>query len=185
MSSSSSSPRRSEALRSLRETATKALNTNDLNLVVPVLHEKFSIITVDGKSFSSLQAFRTYWEGLFVGEKRPLKKIEVDAQADTLTEFLDDSTGVLHGTSNDRYHFTDGDIIPMKTRWTAVVHKDKGGWKLVTIHFSADLMDNPVLDMAKSFATKAALGGLVAGIIAGGALLFMVGRMRGKKAVAA
>src|SRR5204862_3763530 len=122
--------------------------------------------------------------GLFTGDKHPLKKIEVDSQADTLTEFLDDNTGVVHGTSSDKYHFTDGDIISMKTRWTAVVQKDKAVWKLVTVHFSADLLDNPVLDIAKSFAIKAALGGLVVGLLVGGGMMFLVGRQRGKKAAA-
>ena len=72
----------------------------------------------------------------------------------------------------------------MKTRWTAVVQKDKAVWKLVTVHFSADLLDNPVLDIAKSFAIKAALGGLVVGLLVGGGMMFLVGRQRGKKAAA-
>jgi len=173
-----------EALRRIRETATKAINTNDFTLVAPILHDKFSIITVDGKKFTSLEAFRTYWGGLFTGDKHPLKKIEVDPQADALTEFISDTTGVVQGTSSDKYHFTDGDVLSMKTRWTAVLQKDKAGWKLVTVHFSADLLDNPVLDIAKSFATKAALGGLVVGLIVCGGVMFLLGRQRGKKAAA-
>jgi ketosteroid isomerase-like protein len=174
-----------EALRRIRETATKAINSNDFSLLAPVLHDKFSIITVDGKKFSSLEAFRTYWGGLFSGDKHPLQKIEVDPQADALTEFLSDSTGVVQGTSTDKFHFSDGDVISMKTRWTAVLQKDKAGWKLATIHFSADLMDNPVLDIAKSFAIKAAVGGVLVGLLVGGGLMFLVGRQRGKKSAAA
>ena len=117
------------ALRSLRETAAKALNTNDFDLVLPHLHERFSIITVDGKKFTSIEAFKSYWEGLFTGENPPLKRIEIDPQADTLTDFLDEYTGVVHGTSNDTYHFNSGDVRSMTTRWTAVVQKEKGGWK--------------------------------------------------------
>ena len=92
--------------------------------------------------------------------------------------FLDDNTGVSYGVSNDRYSFLDGDVRDMKSRWSAVVQKDGGAWKLVSVHFSTNLLANPVLDAAKSSVRNAAIIAgaimLVVGVVAG----FLLGRRK-------
>ena len=59
----------------------------------------------------------------------------------------------------------------MTTSWTAVVKKDNNIWKLVKVHFSANILDNPVLDYAAEAAKRsllitglsAAFGGILVG----------------------
>jgi hypothetical protein len=97
--------------------------------------------------------------------------MEVRPEADDLTTFLDEDSGVVYGTSNDHYTFSHGDVREMSTRWTAVVQKDGETWKLVSVHFSANLLDNPVIDAAKNAARRmtiiAGIAGLLAGLVIG------------------
>ncbi len=153
-----------EELRALLKTATEAFDTREMSALAPFVAERVFITTVDGRSFTSLAEFKSYLDEL---NKSSVKKIEFHPAADELTTFLDEDDGVCRGSSNDSYTFADGDVRQMKSRWTATVHRDGGRWKLVSLHISANLLDNPVVDTAKKQAGKLAGLGLVAGIAIG------------------
>ncbi len=167
-----------EALREIMKISSEALNSGNLDLLKPVLsREFFSIVTVDSQRFDSLEAFSAYWNQLFGGESALIERIEVDPTADSKTEFIAENVGVVGGTSTEKYHFTDGDVIPMQTRWSAVVIKEGDGWKLARIHFSANILDNPLLDLAQQKMIQLVIAGILAGLIAG---LVLMGIFRRK-----
>jgi ketosteroid isomerase-like protein len=139
-----------DALRNLRKEAAVALSSNNFDHLAPMLDKDFTITTVDNHKFTSLDDFKKYWESLFGGAKPVLKSIDMNPSADALTNFLSPDIGIAYGSSVDTYNFTDGDTRKMDTRWTAVVRRNADGWKLVAIHFSGNLLDNPVLAAAKS-----------------------------------
>ncbi len=165
-----------EELRALLRTLTEAVNSRDLDRARPLTHSRFTMITVDNKKFTSLDDFEAYWEGLFTGENALLTKAELRPEADGPTEFLSEDIGVVHGTSNEVFRFVDGEERVMKTRWTAVVQKEDGVWKLSRAHFSANILDNPVLRAAQSFSYWLAGGGLIVGFILGGLITYLIRR---------
>ena len=165
-----------EELRALLKTLTEAVNSRDLDRARPLTHSRFTMITVDNEKFTSVDEFEAYWEGLFTGENALLTKAELRPEADDLTEFLSEDIGVVHGTSNDVFRFVDGEERVMKSRWTAVVQKEDGVWKLSRAHFSANLLDNPVLRAAQSFSYWLAGGGLIVGFILGGLITYLIRR---------
>lgn len=167
-----------EELRSLLGSLTEAVNSRNLDLARPLVHPRFTMITVDNMKFTSFDDFETYWEGLFAGDDALLTRAVLRPEADDLTEFLGDDIGVVHGTSNDIYVFADGDERTMATRWTAVLQKDDGAWKLSRIQFSANLLDNPMLGAAKTFAYWTGGAGLALGLIIGGLLMGLTMRRR-------
>jgi ketosteroid isomerase-like protein len=160
-----------EALRGVLRAVTQALNAQDFPALAAVLDRDFSVTTVDQRRFKSLGEFRTYWDGLFQGERAVVRKVTLAPTADDLTLFLSEDVGVSSGTSDDVWEFTDGDVRTMKVRWTAVVRRTDGQWKLAAAHVGTNLLDNPVLDAAKQAAWRlaAALGaaGLVVGVLVG------------------
>lgn len=167
-----------EELRGLLRSLTEAVNSRGLDIARPLVHPHFTMITVDNRKFTSIDDFEAYWEGLFTGDNALLAKVDLRPEADELTDFLGDDIGIVHGTSNDTYVFTDGEERTMGSRWTAVVQKDEGIWKLSRIHFSANLLDNPILDAAKTFAYWTGGGGLALGLIIGGLLTGLLMRRR-------
>lgn len=166
------------ALRVLLGKGAEALNTRNFDGLVPSLHPNFTIITVDNQKFVGVDAFKKYYLGLFDGSNALFSKIETRLAVDEATSFLNDNTGVAYGTSQDTYHFKDGDVRTMQTRWSAVTQKEGGSWKLVNVHFSANLLDNPVLDASKSYAKKIAAGSAVIGLIVG---ILLMALMRSKR----
>lgn len=157
-------------LTALRETTRKAINTMDFDTLKPYLiGDSLTVITVDGKKVTSLEGFRDYWSKLFHTKEFGLDKIEVNPVADGPTEFLSDTVGVCHGTSTDKYFFKNGDVRSMPERWTAVVVKDDGGWKVSRIIFSANILENPVVTALQQETGKiigvCGLGGLAIGVL--------------------
>ncbi len=165
-----------DQLRELMKRGAEALNTRKLDAMAPYLHPDFTVVTVDNRKLRGLPEFKQYWNGLFEGKDAVLKSIVTKPEADELSRFLDDNTGMSFGTSDDLYTFNDGDVRQMKSRWSAVVQKDGDAWKIVSVHFSANLLDNPVLDAAKQAVQKWALIAGAIGIAVGLALGFLMRR---------
>lgn len=156
-----------DQLRTLLKRGAEALTTRQLDAITPYLHPEFTLVTVDNRKLKGTDELQQYWNELFDGEAPLLKTVEVRPEADQLTTFLDDDSGVVYGTSNDRYTFADGDVREMTSRWSAVVQKDDDTWKMVSVHFSSNLLDNPVIDAAKNAARRMVIITGIAGLLAG------------------
>jgi hypothetical protein len=59
-----------------------------------------------------------------------------------------------------------------------VVEKMPDGWKLAKAHFSASILDNPILSAAKSMLYKTAAGAAVLGLVLGALIMALVKRKR-------
>lgn len=168
-----------EALRGLMKTSSEALNTSNFDLLKQTLSSKnFTFITVDNQKFNNLEEFKTYWEKTFNGPTAMLKTVKVEPTATSETQFLSDNVGVVDGTAEETYTFRDGDIRKMTTSWTAVVNKEEGGWKIAQIHFSANILDNPVLSAAKKAAGSNILIPALVGFALGALLLGVIRRKK-------
>ncbi len=165
-----------DALRALLAKSATALNTRKLDSMADELHPGFTVITVDNQKLVGLNALKNYYSELFDGPKAILEKLETRPVADEVTQFVDATTGVAYGVSNDIYRFKDGDTRTMKTRWSAVVVKEGDVWKLVNVHFSANVLDNPLLDTLRAQTQKLALLAGAAGLIIGALLMALLRR---------
>jgi hypothetical protein len=167
-----------EELRALLRNAKEAVNAKNFDGLKPLFHDKFSITTVDQKSFTNFDDFKKEFATLFSGDNAPLKSITFNPEADALTEFVGDNIGLSHGISTDTYVFSDGDTRTMKSRWTATLIKDNGKWKILNLHVGANILDNPVTEAAKGYVTKVGIGAGLGGLILGFILAWV---LRGKK----
>jgi ketosteroid isomerase-like protein len=167
-----------DQLRALMKKGAEALSTRNLDAMAPYVHPDFTVVTIDNKKLKGIAELKAYYDSLFEGKGALLKAIEVRPEADEATDFLDANSGVSFGTSNDRYTFLDGDVREMKSRWSAVVQKDGDTWKLVNVHFSANILDNPVLNAAKSALRNTMLIAGAVGLLVGVAIGFLLRRRR-------
>lgn len=167
-----------EELRALLGTIAQAINARDFGKLAPVLDQEFWVTTVDQKRFTSLDAFRTHWEGLFKSDRALVRRVTIKPTADELTRFLAPDVGLSSGTSEDTWEFSDGDVRVMKVRWTAVVRKADGRWRLASAHVGTDLLDNPVVEAAKQRAWRLAAGLGIGGLVIGALGGVVLGRRR-------
>lgn len=129
---------------------------------------------------------KAYYEEMTKGPNRVVQKSTIQPEADDLSFLYNDGkTAVAWGNSKDHYLLTDGTEFDQDTRWSATVVKKDGKWKVVSVHISVNMFDNPVLHLAIKktgiwAGSIAGGGGLLVGLIIG-ALIF---RSRSKPTLA-
>lgn len=156
-----------EAIVRTRDIALQAINSRDFSKIEPFLHPAFTITTVDNRIFHHPQEFEQYWNQQFT---EPIKNIAFELTGETTRTFLSADTEVAYGEATSTFYFTDGNVGVMPLRWTAVLQKVQGTWMIQTLHFSSNLLDNPVLHGAQMqgriLAIASGIGGLLVGAIA-------------------
>jgi ketosteroid isomerase-like protein len=161
------------AIAQTREMAIQAINTRDFSKIAPYLHPSFTITTVDNRVFHTGQEFEQYWNDQFTG---PIKNIAMDVKVDDSRTFLSSETEVAYGDAIATFSFTDGNEATMPMRWTAVVQKFQNKWTLQALHFSSNLLDNPVLSAAQRLGRTIAIASGVGGFLLGAIVILLLRR---------
>ena len=168
-----------QELRGILMTVQNAVNSGNYDAILPVLSKDIEATTITQEVMRGHQEVSAYFKKWF-GPGGYLKKLEMQLTADALTELSADKTwGVVRGSAIESYTLADGRKYDMKSRWTATVVKEADGkWRLRTIHFGTNFLDNPILDAAKQAVVKYAVLSGVIGLLVGGLLGFLLARRK-------
>ncbi|MCL1463092.1 YybH family protein [Argonema galeatum] len=149
-----------------REMALQAINTRDFSKIERSLHPTFTITTVDNRVFHKVQDFEKYWNQQFSSS---IQDIKMTLKVDSLRRFLSPETAVSYGDAIATFSFKDGNAANMAMRWTAVMQKFQSQWTIQSLHFSSNLLNNPVLNGAqqagRAMTLAAGVGGLLLGAV--------------------
>ncbi|MBW4518647.1 MAG: nuclear transport factor 2 family protein [Scytolyngbya sp. HA4215-MV1] len=167
------SPQDQSAIAQTREMAVQAINTRDFSKIAPYLHPAFTLTTVDNHVFHSVQEFEKYWNQQLTG---PIKNIAMDVKVDSTRTFLSPETEVAYGDAIATFSFTDGNIAVMPMRWTAVLQKFQTKWTLQSLHFSSNLLNNPVLSAAQKVGRLTAIAAGIGGVLLGAVITLLLRR---------
>jgi hypothetical protein len=102
------------------------------------------------------------------GPDRVLSRYTTKAKLNGHARFLAD------GTMEDEFTSTLRGPFKLNSNWTTTLAKINGEWKVVSLHLSANVFNNVLLDDAKKALTYTAGGGLLAGALIG----WFLGRRR-------
>lgn len=155
------------ALREFKPLFEKAASENQLDLLKPILHEPFSVVTYTDREFTDFEAFKARWqktrdEIVGNGSYQVTLLPERSAIFGDIAIARGDSKNILVTKNNNRYEFS--------SHWTAVFRKQDGQWKVVRVHSSLDPFGNPMVvgevkrKMLQS-GIAAAVGGLLVGFV--------------------
>ncbi|WP_322743963.1 YybH family protein [Nostoc edaphicum] len=160
--------------------ALQALNTRDFTKIQPYLHPNFTITTIDNQIFNTVPEFEKYWNQQFSSS---IKDIKMQLKGDSLRTFLtpeiDVASGEAMSTTGYAYasfSFKDGKAADMALRWTAVLQKLQDKWTIQSLHFSSNLLNNPVLNAAQQLGRILAVAAGVAGFLLGAVTMLLLRR---------
>jgi uncharacterized protein (TIGR02246 family) len=165
------------ALRQLRDKAAAAINSLDGQALATCFAKEFAFTTVNQTTITNQAQFQEFFNRMFHAQDSLVTGMKTEAEADILTRFVDENTGVCFGTTRDTYTLKSGELVAMNNRWSATVVKEDGQWKVALAHVGTDFMNNPMLDRAAAMAKKLALGVGIGGLVLG----FVLGRLTGGK----
>jgi ketosteroid isomerase-like protein len=160
-------------LRELRKNVIDAITKGDFDRVLTHVHTNVVITWQNNEVCRGQKGLTEFFHRM---AKDAFKSYKVPPTPDELTILYGGDTGVSFGETVAQYKIL-GQDIEMKSRWTATVVKENGRWLLAGYHVSANLLDNPLLNGAKSGLYWA--GGVSAA--AGLALGLILGKRRGAK----
>lgn len=134
-----------QALRQLRANVVTALTNQDIKTLVTYFTKEFVFTTADQSVITNRAGLTAYYARMFTDANAPIAKIQPMIEADILTRFMDANTGYCYGSSLTTYNLKDGRMIRIKERWTAMVVREDGAWKLGVAHVGVNFLDNPVM----------------------------------------
>ena len=164
-------------LRTMKDQCVKSLNAGDFDSVIHLADEEVLFTAMDSRLAHGRAELKAYLEKMTKGPDKVVESFQTEVEVDRLTTLYGPDFGVASGTSLSHYKLTDGSDFAIKNRWTATVVHKNGQWLLASFHSSANVFDNPILDLAKKYAMRLALGSGLIGLLLG----LLVGRLMGRK----
>ena len=150
-------------LRALRTEVIDAITKGDFDRVLRHVHTNVVVTWQNHDVCRGHQGLREFFDR--IGEDA-FKGYKVPPTPDELTILYRGDTGVSFGQTVAQYKFL-GKDFEMKSRWTGTLVKEDGRWLLASYHVSANLLDNPLLNAAKSGLYWVGGVALAAGLILG------------------
>lgn len=149
------------ALRVLLAEAAKAFNSQDLEKLFSFFAKEFVFTTVDQTVITDLAAAKQHYDRMLRQPDSKITSVTVEPSADVLTRFTGEASGYCYGKTRDTYTVrSTGRKVTTDGRWTAVVVKEDGRWKVAAIHTGVSFIDNPVVAYQSLSVFRKALLGL-------------------------
>ena len=155
-----------DALRVMLIDAERAINEGRFDDLTKYFDPNINVIYQNAEVADGVPAIKAFQERVLNENGGILKSMTTKVSADKLTEFYGD-TAVAYGTSVDHYTFMAGMEMDVTSKWSTTLIKENGAWKVVSLQFTSNLFDNPLLSNAKAFNKYYALGGIALGLILG------------------
>ncbi len=169
-----------QALRALKDKVITALNTRDMKLLNSCFASRFAFTSVNQITLTSPGQVEEFFQKTFDGPDSMLASMKCKPEADILTRFIDANTGYCYGSNEETYKLKDGREVVQHARWTAVVVKEDGKWKIAAAHAGVDFLNNPVLNHAIGMGYKLLICGFIAGLIVGLLIMLVIRKLRTK-----
>ncbi len=164
-------------LRELRDRMFAAYEQRDMDALLKDVAPNVVITWQNADRNEGYEEFLRFYNEMMNGDSKIVKDISSTFEVDGPSILYGDDTAVARGTLADHFVLTDGSDFTLNSKWTATVVKQSDGWKVASFHVSANIFDNPILTVAKSWLTKV---GLICGII-GLVIGLLVGRASSRR----
>lgn len=149
-----------DELRAMKDRCVESLNAGDLDAVMQLADDEIVFTAMDARLAHGKDELRAYFDKMLKGPDRIVEGLKTSVTADSLTTLYGSDFGVATGTSKTDYDLAHGADFQIENRWTATLVRKDGRWLIASFHSSANVFENPILDLAKGSAKV--VGGVAA-----------------------
>jgi ketosteroid isomerase-like protein len=154
-----------EKLRALQAKVVDAFNKRDFKTLASCFTGDFAITTIDQTTLSSPSEIEKYSNKVFKSPDSIVTNLKVSPEPDIQAKFVDADNGFCYGKNHGIYTLKNGRQVTIDSRWTAMLHRENGGWKIASLHGGVNFINNPVLARGEKAAMSALLIGFSAGVV--------------------
>lgn len=164
-----------EQMRAILADVEAALNAHDFDQAASHLDENGVITYYDAQVTQGHEDGRRYFNRMLKDAAAVVKDYSVTGEVSAPAVFHG-NTAVAYGTTEEHFKLTEGLEFVLHGRWSVTLQKNQDSWKIIALHFSSNLFDNPLLNNAKR------MNWIVGGVafLVGLLLMYIVGRVRRK-----
>lgn len=167
-----------ETLRTMLTTVEQAINERNINDVLDYFLPQSVVVFQNKTVLRGPDDLNKFFEKMLGSSNSVLTDVSSKATIGAPASFYGPDTAVANGTLIDLYTFRGGSTMQLESAWTTTVVRLDDRWRIASLHFSADVFDNPIIDNTKRFILWAAIGGLLTGLV----LTWVFMRRRSKSA---
>lgn len=142
------------------------INDQNVERMVAQMTPDATVTWLNGEVSRGHDQIRAYYHRMVKGPDRILDKYTTAAKIGAHARFFGD-VAVADGTMRDSFFPVARGPFQLNSNWTSTSVKLDGQWKVASMHLSANVFTNDLIEEAKSAAVKAGIGGALAGLILG------------------
>src|SRR5215475_6407727 len=161
-------------LRAMLAEFEAAINAQSVERMIAEMDDNVTVIWLNAEVSRGKDEVRAYYGRMVRHEKAILNKYLTRATIGAPAKFYGD-VAIAEGSTADEFYPIARGFFTLDSRWSTTVVKNAAGeWKIVLLHLSSNVFNNPLLDEVKADIVKGAVGGFIAGLM----LMFVVMRLR-------
>lgn len=141
-----------------------AINAQSIERMVAQMDESVTVIWLNAEVSRGKDEVRAYYGRMVGHDKAILKKYLTKATLGAPAKFYGD-VAIADGSAADEFYPIARGFFTLDSRWSTTMVKAAGEWKIVSLHLSSNVFNNPLLDEIKADIVKAAVGGFVGGLV--------------------
>lgn len=151
-------------LRAMLAEFEAAINAQSIDRMVANMADDVTVIWLNAEVSRGKDEVRAYYGRMVGHDKAILRKYLTKAAIGAPAKFYGD-VAIADGSAADEFYPVARGFFRLDSRWSATMVKTANEWKIVSLHLSSNVFNNPLLDEIKAEIVKAAVAGLVAGLV--------------------
>lgn len=153
-----------QQLRVILNDMKQALNQLDFSQAAKHLDENGVITYYNAEVTVGYEQAKQYFDRMLKQSNAIVSEYSLTGDVSAPALFHDNSA-VAYGTTEETFKLAEGLEFTLNGHWSATMHKRANNWKIVNLHFSANLFDNPLLRAANSLQWLIGIVAFLAGLL--------------------
>lgn len=137
-----------EQMRAMLADVEAALNAHDFGQAARHLDEDGVITYYNTEVTQGHEEGIRYFNRMLKDAAAVVKEYSVTSEVSAPAVFHG-NTAVAYGTTEEHFKLAEGLEFVLHGRWSTTLQKKQDSWKIIALHFSSNLFDNPLLNNAK------------------------------------
>jgi hypothetical protein len=145
------------------------INDQNIDRMLAQMDDNATVTWLNAEVSRGKADIRAYYQRMVGGEGAVLKKYLTKAKLGAPAKFYGDAA-VADGTTADEFSPWKRSVFKFDSNWSGTMTKVDGQWKLVSLHLSTNVFNNPLLDEYKQMLWSIGMGAFGAGLV----LMFLI-----------
>ena len=150
-------------LRAMLAEFEAAINAQSIDRMVAAMDDNVTVIWLNAEVSRGKDEVRAYYGRMVGHDKAILSKYLTKASLGAPAKFYGD-IAIADGSAMDEFYPIARGFFRLDSRWSTTVIKNAGQWKIVALHLSSNVFNNPLLDEVQTNIVKAGIAGLLIGL---------------------